>query len=240
MIQTHVINHPRPWRLFFDSYGHLHLHAASMICVEENPVEKDNIINHRFGDTLCSSRVEFYTYPVNSIGLVITEVNTSMYHYLDIHEGEELTFLSSKFAENYQKILAEVFIEMPIQTFIHELNKCGVNLKSEESELTWTVDFHATEEEILDAKDKSRSDFTQSSLYYCSSENLHIIKGYDKVESFEETRQRYLDYLSGELEICRAYAPYLKLAFRNCANNIPDSFIKALQLVFDEFNSSKA
>lgn len=240
MIQTHVINQPHPWKLFCDSYGHLHLHAASMICVEEYPVDKDNKNNHRFGDTLCSSRVEFYTYPINSMGIVITEANTSMSPHLNIHEGEELTFLSSKFAENYQKIQAEIYIEIPIQTFIDELNKCGVNLKCEESELTWTVDFYATEERVHDAKEKSRTDFQQSSLYDCSSENLHIIKGYDEIESFEETRQRFLDYLRGELEVCRAYAPNLNLLFNNCANQMPDGFIKDLKLVFDDFNSSRS
>lgn len=41
MIQTHIINQPRPWKVFFDYYGHLHLHTASMICIDEQPDGKN-------------------------------------------------------------------------------------------------------------------------------------------------------------------------------------------------------
>lgn len=34
MIQTYIINQPRPWKVFFDSFGHLHLHAASITISE--------------------------------------------------------------------------------------------------------------------------------------------------------------------------------------------------------------
>jgi hypothetical protein len=48
MVQSHIINLPKPWKVFFDCYGHLHLHAASMICVEERSAISDKKYNIKF------------------------------------------------------------------------------------------------------------------------------------------------------------------------------------------------
>ena len=59
MIQTHIINQPRPWKVFFDYYGHLHLHTASLICIEEKPEGKNT-----------KNRCAFHTFPIDSITIL--------------------------------------------------------------------------------------------------------------------------------------------------------------------------
>lgn len=58
MIQSHIINLPKPWKVFFDCYGHLHLHAASMICIEERSAKSDKKYNRRFGTALNGDRID--------------------------------------------------------------------------------------------------------------------------------------------------------------------------------------
>ena len=65
MAQTHIINQLRPWRIFFDTYGHLHLHAASVLCVDESYGNQEQHYNLRFSGKLYGGKkVDFHTYPM--------------------------------------------------------------------------------------------------------------------------------------------------------------------------------
>ena len=219
MSQTHIINQLRPWRIFFDTYGHLHLHAASVLCIDDHS----------------GNKVDFHTYPMDPIGSVFAEAE--IYEngcIFDIHEGVSLTILSDKFADSYDILREEASLEISHEDFINDLKKCGVILVEDKVVSTLEVHFYCDEDSYVDDKILNKS-----AVYQCISNNFFIIKGYDSpIMSFDKFRADYLKYVKDELQLYREYAPNLKLVFRDCSNNDNEPFIKEIQSLFDDFNSS--
>lgn len=236
MAQTHIINQLRPWRIFFDTYGHLHLHAPSVLCVDESYGNQEQHYNLRFSGKLYGGKkVDFHTYPMDPIGSVFAEAEIHENGCIfDIHEGESLTILSDKFADSYDILREEASPEISHEHFINDLEKCGVILLEDKVVSTLEVHFYCNEDSYVDDKILNKS-----AVYQCISNNFYIIKGYDSpIMSFDKFRADYLKYVKDELQLYREYAPNLKLVFRDCSKNDNEPFINEIQSLFDDFNSS--
>ena len=233
MAQTHIINQLRPWRIFFDTYGHLHLHAASVLCIDDHSGNQEQHY---------SKKVDFHTYPMDPIGSVFAEAEIHENGCIfDIHEGEPLTILSDKFADSYDILREEASLEISHEDFINDLEKCGVILLEDKVVSTLEVHFYCDEDSYVDDEDSYVDDkiLNKSAVYQCISNNFFIIKGYDSpIMSFDKFRADYLKYVKDELQLYREYAPNLKLVFKDCSKNDNEPFINEIQSLFDDFNSS--
>ena len=140
MIQTHIINQPRPWKVFFDYYGHLHLHTASLICIEEKPEGKNT-----------KNRCAFHTFPIDSIGTVHTDADTAMgYRFFNLREGNQITILSDDFQETLDLINSKVDLNITAKDLIEDLKKCGIRTITSEERLTLSCKLVGYETEELD------------------------------------------------------------------------------------------
>ena len=200
MIQTHIINQPRPWKVFFDYYGHLHLHTASLICIEEKPEGKNT-----------KNRCAFHTFPIDSIGTVHTDADTAMgYRFFNLREGNQITILSDDFQETLDLINSKVDLNITAKDLIEDLKKCGIRTITSEERLTLScklVGYETEEQDVNSLMDRSVCYQLRSSKfainYYQDS----------KKRSFLQMRSKFYKFLIEELSSYMEYAPHLTLQF---------------------------
>ena len=237
MIQTHIINLPRPWKVFFDYYGHLHLHAASMICVEERSAKSDKKYNRRFGTVLNGNKVDFHTYPIDSLGSVFTEAKTTMsFRFLDIREGDSISVLSGKFASSIEEINSEAYYDISTGEFIEDLKKCGIQMSYQYADLEFAANLLGYEKEELDISDRK----VRIASYQLKTQIFSICKYFEsKSETFEEIRQKFLDFLIEELAVYREYATNIRLSMdENNNEHQLDTMVPRVKKVLSDFNYS--
>lgn len=238
MIQSYIINLPKPWKVFFDCYGHLHLHAASMICVEERSAKSDKKYNRRFGTVLNGDRIDFHTYPIDSLGSVFTEAETTMsFRFLDIREGDSISVLSRKFSNSIEEINSEACYDISTGEFIEDLKKCGIQMSYQYNDLDFAANLLGYEKEVDISDHKVRI-----GSYQLKTQIFSICKYYESsCETFEELRQKFLDFLIEELAVYREYATSIRL-FMDENNNEHqlEIMVPRVKKVLSDFNYSIA
>ena len=220
MIQAHIINQPRPWKVFFDYYGHLHLHTASLICIEEKPEGKNT-----------KNRCAFHTFPIDSIGTVHTDADTAMgYRFFNLREGNQITILSDDFQETLDLINSKVDLNITAKDLIEDLKKCGIRTITSEERLTLSCKLVGYETEELDVN----SLMDRSVCYQLRSSKFAINYYQDsKKRSFLQMRSKFYKFLIEELSSYMEYAPHLTLQFEEKLTPM----IETIKRIIDSFNS---
>ena len=225
MIQTHIINLPRPWKVFFDYYGHLHLHMASMICIEEKPDGKNT-----------KNSCTFHTFPIDSIGTVYKDADTAMnYRFFNLREGEQITILSDDFQETLDIINSEGALHITAKDLIEDLKKCGIRTITSEERLTLSCKLVGYETEELDV-----TGLMERSVCYQLRSSKFAINYYQdsKKRSFLQMRSKFYKFLIEELSSYMEYAPHLTLQFEEklCEEKLTP-MIETIKRIIDSFNS---
>lgn len=195
------------------------MHAASIVCVLENPEG-------------AKKRMDFETYPMNPAGAVFQEAEVSKeFRFFDIHEGQKLPLLSKKLAQAYRELIMESDEEVSIKEFIDDLECNGIHVCVEDEVIHNTVYFYSNEE----CDPNSNRKYAYYTLY---SDIIYINKSYERLaNSFEGIRQGFLLYLENELAVIRKYAPLLDLhlEFEEMPKD-SDNFIDEIQSAVSHFN----
>jgi hypothetical protein len=125
MVQSHIISLLHPWKVLFDRDGEFHLHASSIICIDD-----DN---------------DFHTYPMDSVGTVYKNCETSKNStFLDLREGKRIGIFDNKLSDIIDEIRGEVDCYIPIWMIIDKLKKF-VTIEHFEKSITMNVSFNGEE-----------------------------------------------------------------------------------------------
>lgn len=235
MIQTYIINQPRPWKVFFDSFGHLHLHAASMVCVSEQALNLNKNKSRRFGTVINGDWIDFHTYPLDDIGSVYTEAETSMnYRFLDLREGESISILSEKLQDILDEINSESSMDISAMELVKDLEKCEIKIVHNFEYQTLSYWLAGYEMEERD----THGQIVRSATYQFHTSKFSIKKYYEsKIKTFLEIKNKYYQYLTEELGLYMKFAPHLKLLFDEChSDERLSSMISSVKTIVDSYN----